>query len=128
MSALALLLIIVVVVLIWQVNLRSRDLAIRTARHICETQGLQFLDGTAALQSIRPVLGGDHGPGIKRTYTFDYSEDNQLKAQHLRKITPLSPCRSGRHHLHVGIRQCIVLGITVQHAQQCTLCLAADRR
>jgi hypothetical protein len=55
--------------------MRSRDLAISTARHICKTQGVQFLDGTAALQSIRPVFSVKQGPGLRRTYTFDYSDD-----------------------------------------------------
>ena len=75
MSALALLLIILVAVLVWQYSTHSRDRAIRTARETCKTRGLQFLDGTAALQTIRPVYSRERGPGLQRTYTFDYSED-----------------------------------------------------
>jgi hypothetical protein len=75
MSALGLLLIILLLVLFWHINTRSRDLAIQTARHVCKTRGVQFLDGTAVLQSIRPVIKGEQGPGFRRTYTFDYSED-----------------------------------------------------
>ncbi|MBT8121453.1 MAG: DUF3301 domain-containing protein [Gammaproteobacteria bacterium] len=75
MSALSLLLIILLAVLAWQYSMRSRDQAISTARNTCKRQGLQFLDGTAALQGIKPVFSGTHGPGLQRTYTFDYSED-----------------------------------------------------
>ena len=75
MSALTLLLIILLSVMVWQYSTRSRDQAISTARDTCKRQGLQFLDGTAALQSIRPVFTGSRGPGLQRTYTFDYSED-----------------------------------------------------
>jgi hypothetical protein len=75
MSTLALLLIILITVLLWQHSTLSRDRAIRTARETCKKQDLQFLDGTAALQSIRPVFSRERGPGLQRTYTFDYSED-----------------------------------------------------
>jgi hypothetical protein len=75
MTPLALLLLIVVLVWFWQVSQQCRDLAIVTAREICKQQGVQFLDGTASLQTIRPYFSRGTGPGLKRTYTFDYSED-----------------------------------------------------
>ncbi|MCK5383443.1 MAG: DUF3301 domain-containing protein [Gammaproteobacteria bacterium] len=75
MTPLALLLLIVVLVWFWQVSQHCRDLAIVTARETCKRQGVQFLDGTASLQTIRPYFKHANGPGIKRTYTFDYSED-----------------------------------------------------
>ena len=75
MSTLGLLLIIVLFVLLWQQSTRSRDLAISIAHTVCKRQGVQFLDGTAALQNIRPVFSGKYGPGVRRTYTFEYSED-----------------------------------------------------
>jgi hypothetical protein len=75
MSTLALLLLIVLLVWFWQISLQSRDTALRTARDTCKHQGLQFLDGTASLQSVRPFFSPEQGPGLKRTYTFDYSAD-----------------------------------------------------
>jgi len=75
MTPLVLLLLIVVLVWFWQVSLQCRDLAIVTARETCKQQGVQFLDGTASLQTIRPYFSRGTGPGLKRTYTFDYSED-----------------------------------------------------
>jgi len=75
MTPLALLLLIVFLVWFWQNSQRCRDLAILTARDTCKQQGVQFLDGTASLQTIRPYFRRASGPGLKRTYTFDYSED-----------------------------------------------------
>ena len=75
MTSIFLLLLIVVLVLLWQASQRSRDTAIATARQTCQQQGLQFLDGTAALEGIKPYFTSADGPGLQRTYTFDYSED-----------------------------------------------------
>jgi len=75
MASLTLLLIIAVLVWFWQISQQCRDTAIQLARQTCQHQGLQFLDGTATLKSIRPCFHRGNGPGLKRTYTFDYSED-----------------------------------------------------
>jgi hypothetical protein len=75
MSSLVFLLLIVLLVWFWQISLQSRDTALQTARETCKRQGLQFLDGTASLQSVRPFFSREQGPGLKRTYTFDYSAD-----------------------------------------------------
>ena len=75
MTSISLLLLIVILVLLWQASQRSRDTAIETARQTCLRQGVQFLDGTAVLQGIKPFFSSADGPGLQRTYTFDYSED-----------------------------------------------------
>ena len=75
MTPLTLLLIIALLVWFWQISQHCRDVAIQVARQTCKHQGLQFLDGTATLKSIRPYFTPGSGPGLKRTYTFDYSED-----------------------------------------------------
>jgi len=75
MTPLAILLIIVVAVWFWQISQQCRDLAIAVAQQTCKNQQLQFLDGTATLKNVRPYLSRASGPGFKRIYTFDYSED-----------------------------------------------------
>ena len=75
MEPIAFLLFLVCLVWFWQASLASRDRAITTARETCKHNGVQFLDGTASLQHIRPYYSRNSGPGLKRTYTFDYSED-----------------------------------------------------
>ena len=75
MAPLTTLLIIVFLVWFWQISQRCRDMAIQVARQTCKQQELQFLDGTATLKNVRPYFTRRSGPGFKRTYTFDYSED-----------------------------------------------------
>jgi len=75
MAPLTTLLIIAFLVWFWQISQRCRDAAIHIARQTCKRQEVQFLDGTATLKSIRPYFTRRNGPGFKRTYTFDYSED-----------------------------------------------------
>jgi hypothetical protein len=75
MTPLALLIIIALLVWFWQVSQQCHDMAIQVARQTCKRQDLQFLDGTASLKSVRPYLSRAAGPGFKRIYTFDYSED-----------------------------------------------------
>ena len=75
MTPLALLFVIILVFWLWRTGQDSRDTAIATARETCERQGLQFLDGTPALQKVRPCFSSRAGPGLQRIYTFDYSAD-----------------------------------------------------
>jgi len=75
MPTLSMIIALLVLVWLWHISQSSRDKAILTARETCRQQGVQFLDGTAALQSVRPAWSRAEGPVLQRTYTFDYSED-----------------------------------------------------
>jgi hypothetical protein len=75
MSTLSVIIALLVLVWIWHIGQSSRDKAVATARETCQRQGIQFLDGTAALQSIKPAWSRKEGPVLQRTYTFDYSTD-----------------------------------------------------
>jgi hypothetical protein len=75
MTPLSLLLLIMLFLWLWRTGQDSRDTAIATARETCQRQGLQFLDGTPALQKIRPCFSRRTGIGMRRVYTFDYSAD-----------------------------------------------------
>ena len=79
MLPLSLLLLIVFLVWFWQISQGSREIAIATARQTCKQRGVQFLDGTASLQQVRPCFTRASGLGLKRTYTFDYSEDGIVR-------------------------------------------------
>ena len=79
MTPLVLLFVIVLVIWLWRTGQDSRDIAIATARETCQRQGLQFLDGTPALQNIRPGFSRDTGPGLRRVFTFDYSADGVVR-------------------------------------------------
>lgn len=72
---------IIVVVFIID-NLRARELATSIARDYCSQHGLQFLDGTASLGSIRPEF--DRGKiRFRRCYSFEYtaSGDQRKRGQ-----------------------------------------------
>jgi len=75
MESLAFLLFLLFLVWFWQASVASRDQAIRAARETCKHNSIQFLDGTASLQNIRPYYSHHSGAGLKRTYIFEYSED-----------------------------------------------------
>jgi hypothetical protein len=75
MSAILVLLLIVLLVRFWYSAQHCRDLAIAAARDACTHQGLQFLDGSAALRRLRPGFSRSEGPYLSRTYNFEYSTD-----------------------------------------------------
>ncbi|HUT41821.1 MAG TPA: DUF3301 domain-containing protein [Gammaproteobacteria bacterium] len=75
MYTLSVILALLVLIWLWHVGQSSRDKAIATAIDTCRKQGIQFLDGTAALQSLRPAWSRSEGPVLQRTYTFDYSDN-----------------------------------------------------
>ena len=79
MSPMLLLLILAGLVWYWQAGMNCRDIAIATARHTCEREGLQLLDGTVALRNIRPSYGRGNRPGLLRTFGFEYSTDGFLR-------------------------------------------------
>jgi len=75
MSTLIIIIALPVLIWLWHIGQNSRDMAIMTARETCRRQGVQFLDGTAALQSVTPDWSRSEGPVLQRTYIFDYSDD-----------------------------------------------------
>ena len=51
---------------------RAKEMANRVAKLYCDRAGLQFLDGTVALEFWRPVLARG-GLRLRRTYRFEYT-------------------------------------------------------
>ena len=66
--------------LLWS-SLRARETANAAMRAACRTAGFLFLDDTVALESMRPVRGGDGRTALRRVYGFEYSDtgDNRRK-------------------------------------------------
>mgnify|MGYP001058507750 CR=1 FL=1 len=64
----------------WWDGLNKRELAIRAARAVCQRAGVQLLDETVALKSIRPQRDDDMKMRVRREYFFEYSDtgDNRL--------------------------------------------------
>jgi len=79
MSPILGLILIAIVVLLVIDSLSTREQATRLARQQCRQLGWQFLDGTAALSSMRPAWTGQH-LYWRRRYSFDYvDEDNHRR-------------------------------------------------
>lgn len=60
---------------LWQNSLSAREIAVRAARETCQQQQLQLLDGSVALQRLKPERLANGRLSLRRTYLFGYSED-----------------------------------------------------
>ena len=58
---------------VWD-SLKAREAAIAASRSLCKTEGLQFLDETVAMESIRPVRDSQGQIRLRRVYGFEYSD------------------------------------------------------
>jgi|SRR6185503_6935290 len=66
---------------LWLDSLRARDVALRTAREACASEGLMLLDYTVAIASLKLTRNENGRIQIQRAYDFEYSDtgDNRLK-------------------------------------------------
>ncbi|MBL8485523.1 MAG: DUF3301 domain-containing protein [Rhodocyclaceae bacterium] len=65
----------------WHDSLLARDEAVKAARRACESEGLQLLDDTVALGSLRPYRDDEGRLKPRRIYHFEFSEtgDNRRR-------------------------------------------------
>lgn len=65
---------------LWLAGLRARDAAMDAARRACDAEGVQLLDDTVALESLRPRRDSDGAVALRRIYHFEFSDtgDNRL--------------------------------------------------
>jgi hypothetical protein len=65
---------------LWWDGLNKRELAIGTARALCQRIGSQFLDDSVALRQMRLARDEHQRVRIQRTFAFEYSDtgDNRL--------------------------------------------------
>jgi hypothetical protein len=61
-------------------NLRAREAAIDAARRACAGDGVQLLDDTVMMVSLRVARGGGGRRVLRRIYQFEFSDngDNRL--------------------------------------------------
>ena len=57
---------------LWRDSLRAREAAARVSRRACESEGVQFLDDTVSLGSMRPTMAYGR-PHLRRIYEFEFS-------------------------------------------------------
>lgn len=71
---------------LWFDSLKAREAGVRAVRAACEEEGLQLLDETIAILSLKPARNGYGRLVLRRVYGFEYSDtgDNRRRgAVHL---------------------------------------------
>jgi hypothetical protein len=66
--------------LVWD-NLKAREAAIAASRSLCMAEGLQLLDDSVAMQSLRPARGSRGGMRLQRVYSFEYSHTGNERSK-----------------------------------------------
>jgi hypothetical protein len=66
---------------LWFDSLKAREAAVRAAREACEAEGLQFLDDTVGIASIKPARDGEGRLKLQRAYDFEYSDTGNNRIQ-----------------------------------------------
>ena len=59
---------------LWLGSIRSREIAVSAARAACDSEALQLLDDTVAIQRIGVGRDGGSVLRIRRSYAFEYSD------------------------------------------------------
>ena len=58
----------------WLDSLKARDIAVLAARRACESEGLQFLDESVSVSSIKPARDDGGTLMLRRVYGFEFSD------------------------------------------------------
>ncbi|MHB9119844.1 MAG: DUF3301 domain-containing protein [Burkholderiales bacterium] len=69
-----LLLVLIALVWLWQDSLRAREAALQAGKAACQRQGMQFLDDTLALASLRLGRNRRGQTVLRRVYRFEFSD------------------------------------------------------
>lgn len=66
---------------LWWDSMQAREAAVAAARAACESEGLQFLDDTVGIASIRPARDAEGHLRLQRAYDFEFSDtgDNRIR-------------------------------------------------
>ena len=59
---------------LWLDSLGAREVGIRAAQAACAEEGLQFLDETVAIRSLKPARDDEGRLRLRRVYAFEYSD------------------------------------------------------
>jgi len=57
---------------LWLDSLGAREVGIRAAQAACAEEGLQFLDETVAIRSLKPARDDEGRLRLRRVYVFEY--------------------------------------------------------
>lgn len=57
----------------WHDTIRAREVGMKAVRLACQRAGVQLLDDTVALRTIRPARNDDGRLTLRRVYEFEFS-------------------------------------------------------
>ncbi len=60
---------------LWLDSLKAREIGVRAAQQACAEEGLQLLDETVVIRSLRPARDDDGHLKLRRIYAFEYSDN-----------------------------------------------------
>jgi hypothetical protein len=66
---------------LWSDNMRAREIALTTSREACERAGLQLLDDTVVMASLRPVRDYRGRVTLRRVYVFEFTDTGDNRRQ-----------------------------------------------
>ena len=66
---------------LWWDSMQAREAAVAAARAACHAEGLQFLDDTVGIASIKPARNAEGRLLLQRAYDFEFSDngDNRIR-------------------------------------------------
>jgi len=66
---------------LWWDSMQAREAAVGAARAACDAEGLQFLDDTVGIASVKPARNSDGRLLLQRAYDFEFSDngDNRIR-------------------------------------------------
>ena len=66
---------------LWWDRMQAREAAVGAARAACNAEGLQFLDDTVGIASIKPARNAEGRLLLQRAYDFEFSDngDNRIR-------------------------------------------------
>ncbi len=66
---------------LWWDSMQAREAAVRAARTACTAEGLQFLDDTVGIASVKPARNANGRLLLQRAYDFEFSDngDNRIR-------------------------------------------------
>ena len=66
---------------LWWDSMQAREAAVAAARAACVAEGLQFLDDTVGIASLKPARNAHGRLQLQRAYDFEFSDtgDNRVK-------------------------------------------------
>jgi hypothetical protein len=81
MTELILLTLFIALAWLWWDSMQAREAAVAAARAACDAEGLQFLDDTVGISSLKPGRNADGRVLLQRAYDFEFSDngDNRIR-------------------------------------------------